>query len=249
MDLSGKVALVSGSSAGLGHEIAIALGRAGASVALNYCHDTARAQGAMRRFDETGAQGALFRADVTDAEAVASLVRDIGERLGPIDILVVNATPSQPMRPLEDYTWEEVQRMLDAFVKSPFLLSQAVVPSMKDKGSGRIIQIGSEVFEQGTPNFSAYVAAKGGQAGLNRSLATELAPFGITVNMVSPGWIPVARHADATEADKAAYVAETPMGHFGAPRDVASAVCYLASDAARFVTGANLHVNGGRSLG
>ena len=248
MDLRGRVALVTGSSAGLGYEIASALGQSGARVALNYAHDEGRAVDAFARYRETGAEGALVRADVTDAAEIDGLIDTVTREVGPIDVLVVNATPSQPQRALEDYGWGEVQAMLDAFVKSPFLLAQQVVGHMKEQGWGRIIQIGSEVLDEGAPNFSAYVAAKGGQNGLNRSLSKELAPWGITVNMVSPGWIPVARHADVSAADKAAYLETVPMGRWGTPTDVASAVTYLASEHAGFVTGANLHVNGGRSV-
>ena len=138
--------------------------------------------------------------------------------------------------------------MLDAFVKSPFLLSQRVVPEMKRQRWGRIINIGSEVLADGAPNFSAYVAAKGAQNGLNRSMAKELAPWSITVNMVSPGWIPVARHADTSAADKPDYLSSIPMGRWGTPKDVAEAVTFLAGDAAGFVTGADLHLNGGRTV-
>ena len=119
---------------------------------------------------------------------------------------------------------------------------------MKRQGWGRIIQIGSEVLDQGAPNFSAYVAAKGGQNGLNRSLAKELAVHGITANMVSPGWIPVERHAAVSESEKDAYFSSLPMGRWGTPTDVASTVTFLASEHAGFVTGANLHVNGGRTV-
>ena len=248
MDLQGRVALVTGSTAGLGLEIARGLGLAGARVALNYRNDEARARVALERYLETGAEGALIRADVTDESAIEALIDSVTDRLGPIDILVVNATPSQPQRALEDYEWGDVQAMLDAFVKSPFLLSQRVVGHMKERGWGRIIHIGSEVLDEGAPNFSAYVAAKGAQNGLSRSLAKELAPWNITVNMVSPGWIPVERHAEVSAADKESYLASIPMGRWGTPTDIASAVTFLASEHARFVTGANLHVNGGRSV-
>ena len=116
MDLRGKVALVTGSSAGLGHEIACALGLAGARVALNYAHDAVRAKDAMSRYLETGATGTLFQADVTDEAAIDGLVKAVTRELGAIDILVVNATPSQPQRTLEGYQWDEVQAMLDAFL-------------------------------------------------------------------------------------------------------------------------------------
>ncbi len=248
MDLRGRVALVTGSTAGLGYEIACALGQAGANVALNYSNDEARGNRALQNYLATGGKGAMFRADVTDPVAIEGLVDRIESSLGAVDVLVLNATPSQPQLALEDYQWEEVQTLLDAFIKSPFLLSQRVVAHMKAQSWGRIIQIGSEVFEDGASNFSAYVAAKGGQTGLNRSLSKELAPWGITVNMVSPGWIPVERHAGIGAEEKAAYLSTVPMGRWGTPTDIASAVTFFASDHAGFVTGANLHVNGGRSL-
>lgn len=246
--LDGRVALVTGSTAGLGYEIARSLGASGARVALNYQHNRDRADAAITRFRDTGVEGELFRGDVTDEGEVRRLIESVTQRLGPVDILVVNATPSQPRRALEAYRWSDVQPMLDAFVKSPFLLAQQVVPHMRDQRWGRIVQIGSEVLDEGTPGFSAYVAAKGGQNGLNRSLAKELAPANITVNMVSPGWVPVERHLEVPEAEKMSYLETIPMGRWGVPDDVASAVAFLASDQAGFITGANLHVNGGRSV-
>jgi len=248
LDLAGKVALVTGSTRGLGYEIARSLGSAGAAVALNYSTDTSRGNNAFQQYLSTGATGALFQADVTKASQVKVMIANVVATLGSIDILVINATPSQPQRSLEDYEWSDVQSMGDAFIKSPFLLAKAVVPHMKSQRFGRIIQIGSEVLDEGTPNFSAYVAAKGGQHALTRSLSKELAKHNITVNTVSPGWIPVERHASVPQVDKEAYFKTIPMGRWGTPADVASAVIFFASAHASFVTGANLHVNGGRTV-
>ncbi|MGA0870618.1 MAG: SDR family NAD(P)-dependent oxidoreductase, partial [Planctomycetota bacterium] len=168
---------------------------------------------------------------------------------GPIDILVVNATPDQPQRAIEDYDWDFYQSMLDFFVKSPYLLTRRVLPHMKAKRAGRILNITSEVFHRGVGNFSAYVAAKGAQNGWTRSMATELAPWNITVNMIAPGWIPVERHANDPQEQKDGYRALIPMDRWGVPDDVIGATVFLASDAASFITGQNLCVNGGMTVG
>ena len=135
--------------------------------------------------------------------------------------------------------------MLDFFIKSPYLVTRAVLPHMKQQRWGRIINIGAEVFHLGVTPFTAYVSAKGGQNGFNRSLAHELAPWQITVNMISPGWIPVERHATAHPDQLETYRGDVPIGRMGVPDDLAGAVIFLASEASSFVTGQNIHVNGG----
>ena len=150
--------------------------------------------------------------------------------------------------PIEDYTWEQYEEMVRFFIKSPFLLTQAVVGDMKAKRWGRIVNLSSEVVELGVPNFSAYVAAKGGQKAWTHSMANELASFGITVNTVSPGWIPTERHADTPQAELDAYLSAIPVGRWGVPEDVAVAVANFCSPNASFLTGQTLCVNGGRSL-
>ncbi len=243
-----RTALVTGSSTGLGKAIAFALGHRGLRVALNYSNDRARAEAAFEAFEGQGLEGALFRADVTEAGDVERMCGDVAQQLGPIDVVVINATPAQPQRPIEEYDWAFYQLMLDFFVKSPFLLARATLPHMKARRWGRIVNIGSEVFDRGTPNFSAYVAAKGGQNGWTRSMANELAPWNITCNMVSPGWIPVERHEHDPQEAKDAYLEDIPMGRWGVPEDVGGAVAYLASEEASFVTGQNIYVNGGLSV-
>lgn len=246
--LDGKVALVTGSSTGLGKAIAIAMGRAGATVAMNYFNNEVRAEKALAEFRETGARGDMFRANVIDPEDVQNLYDQVREKLGPVDILVCNATPDQPLRPIEEYDWEFYQSMLDFFVKSPYLLSMACLPHMKQQKWGRIINITSEVFQMGVAPFTAYVAAKGGQTGFSRSLARELAPYQITVNMVAPGWIPVERHENDPQEMKDGYLATIPMQRWGAPDDVGAAVCFYASDEAAFITGQTVSVNGGTTV-
>ena len=247
--LAGKVALVTGSSTGLGKAMAFALGRAGAKVAFNYAHNGSRAEATFEAYRSEGLEGGLFRGDVVDEQDVPRLCRTIAKELGPIDILVVNATPEQPLKPIEEYDWAFHQSMLDFFVKSPYLLTRRVLPHMKSRRAGRILNITSEVFHRGVGNFSAYVAAKGAQNGWTRSMATELAPWGITVNMIAPGWIPVERHANDPQEQKDGYRALIPMDRWGVPDDVIGATVFLASDAASFITGQNLCVNGGMTVG
>ena len=243
--LKGRTALVTGSSTGLGKRMAMALGQAGAKVALNYSNNEERAANAFAEFEATGAEGAMIRANVTDEADVNRLVAEAGEKLGPVDIVVLNATPPQPQKAIEEYDWDFYQSMLDFFIKSPYLVTRAVLPHMKQQHWGRIINIGSEVVHLGITPFTAYVAAKGGQNGFNRSLAHELAPWNITVNMVAPGWIPVERHENDPQELKDGYFASIPMQRWGKPEDLAGTIVYLASEAAAFVTGQNIHVNGG----
>jgi 3-oxoacyl-[acyl-carrier protein] reductase len=150
--------------------------------------------------------------------------------------------------PLEELSWQDHLDQLLFFVKSPTLLVQAVLPGMKERGRGRIVQIDSDIFERPVPGMSAYVAAKGAQLGLTRSWARELGPFGITVNYVAPGWIPVERHADSPADGLRRYRDEVPLGRMGVPDDIAGAVSFLASDSASFITGERLTVNGGHTI-
>ncbi len=248
-NLHGKVALVTGSSRGLGKAMAFALGAAGAKVAFNYANGREFAESTFAEYQAQGFKGGLYRASVVDPTEVKMLCAQITDELGPIDIVIPNATPAQPLKPIEQYDWEFYQSMYDFFVKSPYLLTREVLPHMKQRKWGRIINITSEVFSRGVAPFSAYVAAKGGQIGWSRSMANELAPWNITVNMIAPGWIPVERHANDPEHEKEAYRRLIPMGRWGIPQDLAGTVVYLASEASNFITGQDIHVNGGMTVG
>ncbi|QDU26093.1 3-oxoacyl-[acyl-carrier-protein] reductase FabG [Anatilimnocola aggregata] len=243
--LAGRVALVTGNSTGLGKAIGLVLGQAGAKVVVNYANNAQRAQLAFDEYRQAGIETALVQADVTSEEGVEKLFRETEAKLGQVDIIVPNATCEQPHKTIEDYDWAFYQRMLDFFIKSPFLLAKRGLPHMKQQQWGRFINITSEVFHRSVAPFSAYVAAKGGQVGWSRSMSRELAPYGITVNMVAPGWIPVERHENDPQEEKDAYHALIPAGRWGVPKDVAEAVLYLASDEASFVTGQTICVNGG----
>jgi 3-oxoacyl-[acyl-carrier protein] reductase len=248
-DLSKRVALVTGASRGLGESIAVKLGECGAKVAVNYFASPEKAERVVERIKRAGGDAQAFKADVRDEGEVARLVRDTESRFGPIDILIPNGTGPQPFISIEKLTWQACLDQLEFFVKSPMLLAKGVVPGMKQRKWGRIINLGSEAFEKGVAEFSSYTSAKGAQVGLTRSWAMELATFGITVNIVSPGWIPTERHKDEPEQNIRAYAATVPMRRLGVPDDVGNAVAFLASDAANFITGQRLSVNGGNSLG
>jgi 3-oxoacyl-[acyl-carrier protein] reductase len=243
--LQGRVAIVTGNSTGLGKAIGLALGKAGAKVPVNFAHNEARGKSTLAEYQQAGIETCLVRCDVTTPSGVEALFAATERELGEVGILVPNATCAQPLKPIEEYDWEFYQSMLDFFVKSPFLLARRGLPAMRKKQWGRIINITSEVFHRAVAPFSAYVAAKGAQIGWSRSMSRELAPFGITVNMVAPGWIPVERHGQDPQAEKDAYQALIPMGRWGVPQDVADAVLYLASNESGFVTGQTLCVNGG----
>jgi len=243
-----RVALVTGSSRGLGSTIARRLAQDGLAVAVNGVRDDAEALAVVDAIEGGGGVAVAFTADVTDERQVVDLVNAVAERLGPVDVLVLNATGPQPEALLVEVSWEDHLAQLEFFVKSPVLLGRAVLPAMQMRRWGRIVQIDSEVVDRPPPGRSAYVTAKSAQIGLSRSWAHELAPFGITVNTVAPGFVPVERHADVPAEVRSAYLSSVPAGRMGTPEDIAHAVSFFVSEAAGFVTGQRLVVDGGRGL-
>ncbi|MCT9929240.1 SDR family oxidoreductase [Planotetraspora sp. A-T 1434] len=239
-----RTALVTGASRGLGAVIAERLAMDGWHVAVNYAHDTAGASAVVERVLARGHSAALARFDVTDEESVRQGV----DALGHVDVVVNNATGPHPLMPVEKQTWEDHLGQLRFFVKAPLLILQAVLPGMRDAGSGRIVNVGSEVTDLGNPGFGHYISAKAAMHGLTRSWARELGPYGITVNTVEPGWIPVERHADTPAAEFDSYLRGVALGHLGVPLDIAEAVAFLASPGSRFITGQRLAVNGGNTM-
>jgi 3-oxoacyl-[acyl-carrier protein] reductase len=173
------------------------------------------------------------------------MVEDVRGELGPVGVLLLNATGPQPAIPAGEVRWPDVRAQLDFFVKSPVLLLESVLPDMRSAGWGRIVHIGSDSVRGLPKGSTAYVTAKSAQLALARMWAAELGPLGITVNTVAPGWIPVERHRDASPAALAEYTSRVPVDRLGVPDDVAGAVAYLVSEDASFVNGAWLTVNGG----
>ena len=245
----GRVALVTGSSRGLGAVIARRLAGDGFAVAVNGRPGDEGVAAVARTIRADGGTATGCYADVTDEQQVAGLVAAITDALGPVDVLVLNATGPQPEAPVTEVSWAGHLAQLDFFVKSPVLLGRAVLPGMQARRYGRVVHIDSEVAHRPPPGRSAYAAAKNAQIGLTLSWARELAPFGITVNTVAPGFIPVERHADVPDEVRQDYLASVPAGRMGTPADIAHAVSFLASDGAGFVTGQRIVVDGGRGLG
>jgi 3-oxoacyl-[acyl-carrier protein] reductase len=237
------LALVTGAGRGLGAVIARVLAARGWTVAVNDL--PGRADATVAAIEAAGGTAVAAPADVTDEDSVHAMA----SRLGPVGVLVANATGPQPTATVEELTWRAHLDQLEFFVKSPTLLVQALLPGMRGRGGGRVVLIGSDMPDRALPGWSAYSAAKAGQLALARTWARELGPAGVTVNVVAPGWIPVERHAGASPAERDEYAAAVPLGRMGTPEDIAGAVAYLASADGAFVTGQCLTVNGGHTLG
>lgn len=224
------------------------LALAGWAVAVNYANDTRGAEAVAEEIRASGGRAFAVKFNVIDQSQIDAGLQEIARVLGPVDLIVNNATGPQPEMPLMEQSWRTYLDQLEFFVKAPLELLQAVLPDWRARKSGRVINIGSEVAELGNPRFGNYASAKGAMLSMTRSWARELAPDGITVNLVAPGWIPVERHAGAQQEHVDRYLDLTPLGHFGKPEDIAHMVVFLASDKADFITGQRFAVNGGRTL-
>ncbi|TGB00419.1 SDR family oxidoreductase [Sporolactobacillus shoreae] len=250
MILSGKNVLVTGGSRGLGRAVAETLATSGAAVIINYAHHEGDAVKTAEDIRKKGGRAYVVHADVTDEHSVNQLsekIIDLG--IGTVDILVNNATGPQPEKNIEECSWQDYLDQLVFTVKAPLLLTKMLFQAMKEKHWGRIINIGSEVVQLGSGGFSNYVTAKSAMIGMTRSWATELGPFGITVNLVNPGFIPVERHQGTGAAVLESYSAGVPLGHMGKPQDIGEMVTFLASERAKFITGQSISVNGGNTFG
>jgi 3-oxoacyl-[acyl-carrier protein] reductase len=238
-----QVALVTGASRGIGAAVLHALGKAGATV-IGTATTEAGAQTIQAELDAAGIRGAGRALDVTKAEQCDAILTGIEKDFGAIGILVNNAgiTRDTLILRMKDEDWNAV---IDTNLNAVFRLSKGVVRGMMKARGGRIINIGSVVGSMGNPGQVNYVAAKAGLTGFTKALAREVGSRGITVNCVAPGFIDTDMTKSLPEAQKAALVANVPLGRLGSPQDVAQAVLFLASPGAGYITGATLHVNGG----
>lgn len=244
LGLTDRVALVTGGSRGIGRATARALARAGAKVSLSYTSNEAAAEEAVDEITGAGGQAEALRFDVGDPNACKSAVDDIVKRQGGLHILVNNAGVALDGL-LMRYSDEDLERIFRTNVHGPFYLARAAARPMMKARWGRIIMMGSVVGETGNVGQAAYAATKAALDGLARSIARELASRGITANVVAPGFIETDMTAALPEEAKEAMLGQIPLKEMGSTDDVANAVVFLASDAARYVTGHVLHVNGG----
>ncbi|EPX87238.1 3-oxoacyl-[acyl-carrier-protein] reductase [Rubellimicrobium thermophilum DSM 16684] len=242
-DLTGKTALVTGASGGLGQAIARLLHTQGAAVALT----GTRAEALESLAAELGERSHVLPADLSDPAAGAELVKRAEAAMGGVDILVNNAglTRDALLLRMTDADWDLV---LAVNLTAAARLSRAVLRGMMKARWGRIVNIASVVGATGNAGQTNYAAAKAGMVGFSKALAQEVAGRGITVNCVAPGFITTAMTDKLTEAQKAAILGQVPVGRMGTPEEIAAAVLYLASPEAGYVTGTTLHVNGGMAM-
>jgi 3-oxoacyl-[acyl-carrier protein] reductase len=242
-DLTGKTALVTGASGGIGGAIARALHGAGATVALS----GRRVEAMEPLAAELGDRVHITPADLSSAEGTDKLAADAEAAMGGLDILVNNAglTRDTLMMRMKDEDWQDV---IDVNLTAAFRLSRAVLRGMMKKRYGRIIGITSIVGVTGNPGQANYAASKAGMIGMSKSLAQEVAARGVTVNCVAPGFIATAMTAELTDAQKEAIMGAIPAGRMGTSEEIAAAALYLASDEAAYVTGQTMHVNGGMAM-
>lgn len=244
MNLQGRVALVTGGSRGIGAAVAQALASAGAGVAVCARNGEAAAAAAAAIVGQ-GGQAFGMAADVSRAEDAERIVAACTERFGRLDILVNNAgiTRDGLVLRMKDEDWSGV---LAVNLSGAFYCARAALRAiLKQKQTGRIINVGSVVASMGNPGQANYVASKAGLIGLTKALAREVASRGVTVNAVAPGFIETEMTAGLPDAAKAAYRTQIPLGRFGTAAEVAAAVAFLASDAAAYITGQVIHINGG----
>jgi len=243
-DLSGKVVLVTGGSRGIGRAVAIRLAQGGAKIAFSYLSNHDAAQDVLGELKGGGAHAMAVAGDVGVAADVERLVSATLEAFGRIDVLVNNAgiTRDTLLMRMSEEDWDAV---LDTNLKSTFLMTKAVVRGMLRQRAGRIVNITSVSGILGNAGQANYAASKAGMIGFTRSVAREVASRGITVNAVAPGFIETDIWASVSEAARATILNMAPLGTIGHPEDVAEAVAFLASDAARYITGQTLNVDGG----
>lgn len=243
-NLSGKTAIITGASRGIGAEIARKMAQAGAKIVVNYSGSQAKAEAVVEEIKNNGGEAIAVKANVSDADAVKAMVEQTMQTFGSIDILVNNAgiTRDNLMMRMKDDEWDDV---INTNLKGVFICTKAVTRQMMKQRSGRIVNIASIVGVMGNAGQANYVAAKAGVIGLTKTTARELASRNITANAVAPGFITTDMTDQLGEDIQKTMLAQIPLGRFGKPEEVAKAALFLASDDASYMTGQTLHLDGG----
>lgn len=247
IDLGGKVALVTGASRGIGRAVALALASSGAQVVVNYRGQQQAADEVVAEIERSGGTAIAVQADVSQASDVERLVKTVIDTYGRIDILVNNAgiTRDNLLLRMKDDEWDDV---LATNLRGTFLLTKAAMRPMMKARWGRIITLSSVVGLTGNAGQANYAAAKAGLIGFSKSVAREMASRNITANVIAPGFVETDITKDLSDEIKKAAVDAIPAGRFGRPDDIAAAIVFLASDAASYITGQTLSVDGGMTM-
>jgi 3-oxoacyl-[acyl-carrier protein] reductase len=249
-DLSGRVAIVTGASTGIGRWSAIALAECGAAVAINYHRNLAGAEETKRIIEEASGRAIIIQADVSIKKGANTIVEEARAKLGPIDILVNNAGDLIQRCSLLDFTEEIWDRVINLNFKSVLLCSQAVMREMMERKRGAIINVGSIAGHHGGgPGAAVYASAKAGVMCLTKGLAKELAPFGVRVNGVAPGVIETPFHERMSTPELLKQFVNTiPTGRLGTAEECGRVIAFLASDAASYINGEMIEINGGQLM-
>lgn len=247
MRLKGKIALVTGGGRGMGRAISLALAQEGAKVCVNYFHSKDAAEEVVKRIKENGGEAISYRADVSKLEEVNGMVEEVNKRFGRIDILINNAglNIDKYLMIMNEEEWDKV---IDVNLKGAFNCSKAVSRIMIGQRSGNIVNISSVSAISGTAGQTNYSAAKGGMISFTKSLARELAPFGIRVNALAPGLIETEMVKKMPKEMLDQVLEMTPLKRVGTPEEVARVVTFLVSDEAGYITGQVIRIDGGLSM-
>ncbi|MGH7797173.1 MAG: SDR family NAD(P)-dependent oxidoreductase [Candidatus Binatia bacterium] len=246
--LEGKIVLVTGASRGIGAAAAIRLAQGGATVVVNYHQNQQAAEKILREVNNSGARGLIFQADVTQKDQVDKMVETIEQQLGPIDVLVNNAYFPFEVGPLYALSWDSLHRAVEHELSAFFFCVCACLPAMKEKKAGKIIVVSTRLAQQPLPKMGAYAAAKSALESMANTMAIELGPLGVAVNVVTPAFTLTDASMIMPEAFRERVKETRPLKKHLYPEDVAGAIAFLAGDEAGMLTGSHILITGGSHL-
>lgn len=245
LNLDSKVVIVTGASRGIGAAIAKAIGSHGAVVIVNYYRNQGKAEEVLVEIKKSGGDGLIYQADVRDADAVNGMVETVINKFGKIDVLINNANINFPIKPFVELTWDEVSTKITGEMQALYNCSQAVLRNMIQRKSGKLIFVSSGLSRHPGYGFSAHAAAKSAMDAIAKVMASELGPYGITVNVISPGLVKTDATAGLPAEMHEQIAAITPLRRLGMPDDIAGVAVFLASSLSDYLTGQYIPVNGG----